>query len=213
MALPSVARLCSAGVPTRPERTGAGARSRPALAGRCGRTRSSRRSWRRSARAPALQDSLKEALKQDSPPGTRFKARPRSTPSSPSSSASYDPSKGDKDSWSKLTLAFAESAAELDKSCPGQGQGQDQGSTGQPGQLVPWLPPPAPDHGTRRGLAGMGGPPGGGPPGGSSASGGPGGPPRRGSWRPGDEVMRFSGSGQARVGPPAMRPGCTSACN
>ena len=83
----------------------------------------------------------------------------------------HDPVRGDKDSWSKLTLAFAESAAGLDKSAQAKDKQKTQESLDSLGSSCMACHRQHRVMGPGGGRPGMGGPRPGMPPG------GPGGPP------------------------------------
>jgi hypothetical protein len=64
----------------------------------------------------ALQGALDKALRQAEPAWDAVQAQTGEYAKLASELGKLDPPKGSKDSWSKLTLAFAETATELDKS-------------------------------------------------------------------------------------------------
>jgi hypothetical protein len=140
-----------------------------------------------------LQKSLTNALKQDSPAWESIQPQTKEYARLANELGTLEPARGGKDSWGKLTLAFAESATELNKaaqakekdkavtaidqlgsscmSCHRQhrmgpgGGGRPGGMGGPRGGPGPDGPPPGPGGGPP-----PGGPPLGGPPLGGSAT-------------------------------------------
>jgi hypothetical protein len=134
----------------------------------------------------ALQGSLGEALKQSEPDWGTIQPRAHEYAELAAEVGSHDPPRGEKDSWTRLTTAFAASARELDEVA----QARDKEKTvaaldslgsscmachrqhrvmGPPGGGMGGPPP------GMRPPGGRGGPPPGGP--GGPPPGGPGGPP------------------------------------
>jgi cytochrome c556 len=62
-----------------------------------------------------LQKSLTNSLKQDAPAWDTIQPQAAEYSKLASELGTHEPTRGDKDSWSKLTLSFAETAGELDK--------------------------------------------------------------------------------------------------
>src|SRR5262245_47570957 len=63
----------------------------------------------------SLQDSLKGALSQSQPAWETIEPMTKEYAALTSQLGTYDPPRGTKDSWAKLTQAFSESAAELNR--------------------------------------------------------------------------------------------------
>ncbi len=122
----------------------------------------------------ALQGSLTEALKQAEPAWDTIQTKTRDYSQLASELEKLEPTKGSKDSWAKLALAFAESAGELDHAAQAKDKNKTKESLDSLGSSCMAC------HRAHRTMGpGMGGPPGGrgmGPPG------GPGGPPPPGGF-------------------------------
>jgi len=133
----------------------------------------------------ALQGSLSGALKQGEPAWDTIQPKTKEYAELTAELGKHDPPKGDKESWSKLSLAFAESAAELDKAAQEKDKAKAVAAIdGLQNSCMGC-------HRQHRG--GPGGPGGmGGPPGGFRPAGGPGGP---------------GGSPPSPGGPPPQSPG------
>ncbi len=117
----------------------------------------------------ALQGSLGEALKQAQPGWDTIQSKSHEFAQLASELGKLEPARGSKDSWAKLTLAFAESATELEHAA----QAKDSNKTREAFDSLGGACMSC--HRQHRMGPGMGGPPGGrgmGPP-----PGGPGGPP------------------------------------
>ena len=123
-----------------------------------------------------LQKSLSNALKQDPPAWDTIQPETAEFSKLATELGTLEPSRGDKDSWSKFTLAFAETASELDKAAQAKEKDKAVSAIDELGNSCMSC------HRVHRmgpgggGRGGMGGPgrgfgPGGPPPG------GPGGPP------------------------------------
>ncbi len=125
----------------------------------------------------ALQGSLGEALKQGEPAWDAIKPKTQEYAQLASEMGKYEPVKGTKDSWAKLSLAFAESATELEHAAQAKDKSKTKEALDSLGGSCMAC------HREHRIMGpGMGGPPGGrgmGPP-----PGGPGGPPRGGPGGP-----------------------------
>ena len=65
--------------------------------------------------ATSLTSIIGNELNQDPPPWEAIQGQTKDYAQSASDLGKYDPPKGSKESWIKLTAAFAESAAELDR--------------------------------------------------------------------------------------------------
>jgi cytochrome c556 len=131
----------------------------------------------------SLQDSLKEALKQGEHAWDTIQPKSQEYAQLTSELGKLEPVRGDKDSWAKLTLAFAESATELELAAQAKDMNKTKESLDTLGSSCMAC------HRQHRvmGGPGMGGPPGGrgmgGFPGGRGMGpppGGPGGPPTGG---------------------------------
>ena len=133
----------------------------------------------------ALQGSLGEALKQAQPAWDVIQGKTKEYALFTADLGKHDPVKGTKDSWSKLTKTFSESAAELNQEAQAKDQQKTQVALDAMGSSCMSCHREhrvmGPGGGMGRGMGpggpgGMGMPPGGGfrPPGGG---GGPGGPP------------------------------------
>jgi cytochrome c556 len=124
----------------------------------------------------SLQDSLKAAMKEQTPAWDAIGTKAKEYAQLAAETGKYDPPRGDKSSWTKLTQGFAESASDLDQAA----QAKDKEKTllaldglGNSCQSCHR------QHRMMRGPGG-GGPPGGRPPGGfppPQGGGPPGGPP------------------------------------
>ncbi len=125
----------------------------------------------------ALQGSLGEALKQGEPAWDAIQPKTQEYAQLASEIGKYEPVKGTKDSWAKLSLAFAESATELEHAAQAKDKSKTKEALDSLGGSCMAC------HREHRIMGpGMGGPPGGrgmGPP-----PGGPGGPPRGGPGGP-----------------------------
>ena len=132
----------------------------------------------------ALQGSLGEVLKQAEPAWDTIQPKTKEYAQLASEMGKLEPVRGDKDSWAKLTLAFADSAAELDHAAQAKDKGQTKEALDSLGGSCMAC------HRQHRAMGpGMGGPPGGrgmGPPPGGPGGprGGPGGPPPGGPGGP-----------------------------
>ncbi len=134
----------------------------------------------------ALTPVIGNELQQEPPPWDTIQGQAKEYAQSAAELGKFDPPKGAKESWVKLTAAFADSGAELEKaamakdkeaarlshdqlknSCNACHQEHRRMGRGGGGPGGPGGPPP----GGPGGRGGFGGPPGGPPPG------GPGGPP------------------------------------
>jgi hypothetical protein len=131
----------------------------------------------------ALQGSLTEALKQAEPAWETIQGKTKEYARLATEAGQHDPPKGAKDSWGKLTLAFAESASELDKSAQAREKEKTQTELDNLGNSCMAC------HRQHRVM----GPPGGGPPGG--------GPP--GGFRPPPGYPGGSPPAPSPGGPPA----------
>jgi cytochrome c556 len=124
----------------------------------------------------ALQGTLGDALKQTDPPWDMIQSKSQEFAQLTSELPKLEPARGAKESWSKLTLAFAESATELHHAA----QTKDMSKTREAFDSLGGSCMAC--HRQHRMGPGMGGPPGGrgmGPP-----QGGPGGPPPAGPGGP-----------------------------
>ena len=136
----------------------------------------------------SINELLRRELEEASPPWETIQGQAKEYATESALLGKYDPSRGSKESWAKLTAEWAESAAELDKaaqakdkdatkaahvqlntSCMGCHREHRQMGRGPGG-------PPG------KGLGGPGGPPPPGGPGGPPPPGGPGGPPPEGGF-------------------------------
>jgi hypothetical protein len=124
----------------------------------------------------ALQKSLGGALKQAEPDWGTIQPKTKEYSGLAAEIGKHDPPRGDNESWKKLTLAFADSASELDKAAQAKEKDQAVAALDSLGSSCMGC------H--RQHRPGPGGPGGmGGPPGGFRRPGGPGGfppPPGRG---------------------------------
>jgi Cytochrome C' len=147
----------------------------------------------------ALTSVIGNELNQSPPPWETIQGQAKEYYQSASDMGKYDPPKGTKESWTKLTTAYADMAADLERAAVAKNKEsakvahdqlknscnachQQHRGMGRPGGIGigprggPGGPPPggagAPGMGPR---GGPGGPPPGGP--GVPATGGPGGPP------------------------------------
>ena len=142
----------------------------------------------------ALQGSLVGALKQPQPASwDSIQGKSKEYADLTSQLSKLEPVKGDKDSWSKLSLAFADSAAELSKGAQAKDHDKTQGALDNlgnscmachrqhrvmgPGGVRPGGTPPSDRGGPPGGPGGP--PPGGPPPGGPAPAGKTGGPPEK----------------------------------
>jgi cytochrome c556 len=128
----------------------------------------------------ALQGSLGEAIKQTPPAWDTIQSKSKEYSDLASQLSKLDPIKGEKDSWNKLTLAFAETAAGLDKSAMAKDKDHTQEALDGLGSSCMACHRQHRVMGPGGGRGGMGGPPGGMRPGGGppDRKGGPGpGPP------------------------------------
>jgi hypothetical protein len=117
----------------------------------------------------ALQKSLSGALKQAEPDWGTIQPKSKEYAGLATEIGKHDPPRGDKESWMKLTLAFAGSASELDKAAQAKEKDQAAAALDSLGSSCMGC------H--RQHRPGPGGPGGmGGPPGGFRPPGGPGGP-------------------------------------
>jgi cytochrome c556 len=121
----------------------------------------------------SLQDSLKAAVNEASPAWDTIQPKAKEYAALAAETSSYDPPRGDKSSWTKLTQSFAESATELDKSASAKDKEKTLTALDSLGNSCKAC------HNQHR----MRGPGGGGPPGGPRR-GGPGGPPPGGPGGP-----------------------------
>jgi cytochrome c556 len=124
----------------------------------------------------ALQGSLGAALKQPEPAWETIQSKSKEYSVLASELGKNDPVRGDKQSWSKLTLAFADTASELDKAAEAKDMEKTKGALDSLGSSCMAC------HRMHRsmvpggGRMGMGGPPPGMPPGGPPGGGRPGPP-------------------------------------
>ncbi len=126
-----------------------------------------------------LQETLGAALKQPELTWNTIQGEAKEYADLTSKLGKLDPVKGDKDTWSKKALAFAETAAGLDKSAQAKDKDQTKEALDALGNSCMACHR---EHRVMRpggGRPGMGGPPPGGPP-----PGGPGGPPPGGRGGP-----------------------------
>ncbi len=132
----------------------------------------------------SLQDSLKGALKQGEPAWDTIQPKTQEYAQLASEMGKLEPVRGTKDSWAKLSLAFAESATELEHAAKAKDKSKTTEALDSLGGSCMAC------HRQHRVMGpGMGGPPGGrgmGPPGGPGGPppGGPGGPPPGGPGGP-----------------------------
>jgi cytochrome c556 len=120
----------------------------------------------------SLQDSLKAAIKEAEPAWDSIQPQAKEYSQLAAEAGSLDPPRGDKDSWSKLTLAFADSAKELDQAASAKDKDKTLTALDSLGNSCQGC------HRQHRMMRGPGGPSGFGPPGGfPPPPGGPGGPP------------------------------------
>jgi hypothetical protein len=131
----------------------------------------------------ALTSVIGNELQQDPPPWDTIQGQAKEYAQSAAELGKYDPPKGAKESWAKLTAAFAESGAELERAAMAKDKeaarlSHDQlknscnachqehrrmGRGGGPGGPPPGGPGGPPPGGFGRPPAGQGGPPPGGP--------------------------------------------------
>jgi cytochrome c556 len=146
-----------------------------------------------------LQKTLTNSLKQDAPAWDTIQPQAAEYSKLATELGTLEPTRGDKDSWSKLTLAFAETASELDKAAQAKEKDKAVSAIDELGNSCMSC------HRQHRmgpgggGRGGMGGPGGGGRggmggPGRGPGPGGPGGPPPGGP------------SGSPGGGPPSGEP-------
>jgi len=122
-----------------------------------------------------LQPSLGDALKQEQPAWNTIQGEAKQYADLTSRLGKLEPAKGNKDAWSKKALAFAETAAELDKSAQAKDMDKTKEALDNLGNSCMACHR---EHRVMRpggGRPGMGGPPPGGP--GGPPPGRPGGPP------------------------------------
>jgi hypothetical protein len=125
----------------------------------------------------SLQSSLGAALKQGEPAWDTIQPKTKEYAALTADLPKYDPPRGDKESWKKLSQAFAESAAELDKASQAREKDTTVAALDALGSSC--MACHRQHRGGPGGPGGMGGPPGGmgGPRGGFGPPGGPGGSP------------------------------------
>ncbi len=153
----------------------------------------------------SLTPKIGEALKADMPDWSAIQPEAKQYASLSAELGKLDPPKGSKESWAKLTEAFALAAGELDTAA----QAKDTAAARTAhGQLANSCAACHKEHrimGPRMGGPGMGGPRPGGPgmggPPGPGGFGGPGGPPPGGPGGP------PPGGGPPEGGPPGAPPG------
>jgi cytochrome c556 len=135
-----------------------------------------------------LQKSLTNSLKQDAPAWDTIEPQAAEYSKLAAELGTLEPTRGDKDSWSKLTLAFAETASELDKAAQAKEKDKAVSAIDELGNSCMSCHRQhrmGPGGGGRGGMGGpRGGPGRGGPPPGGPPPGGPGGPP------PGDDATK-----------------------
>jgi hypothetical protein len=123
----------------------------------------------------ALMPRLKGELAQNPPPWEIIQAQTKEYAQLAAELSKYDPPRGTKESWNELTLAYAESASELDKAALAK---DARTALSAHGDLENACVSCHREH--RRPGGGMGGPPGGPgrgrPPGGPGSGGPPAGP-------------------------------------
>lgn len=117
----------------------------------------------------SLKDSIGQELNSDSPPWETIQAQTKECAQLTASLNKYDPPKGEKDSWTKLTSSLAESAAELDRAASAKNKDSALAAYEQFSSSTSCK---ACHQAHRGGPGGMGM-----PPGGFRGPGGPGGPP------------------------------------
>jgi hypothetical protein len=139
----------------------------------------------------ALQGSLGAALKQGEPAWDTIQSKAHDWAAAASELGQHEPVRGSKDSWAKLTAAFNEQAAELDKAAQAKDKEKAVAALDSLGSSC---------NGCHRQHRVMG-PPGGGPPGGMGGPpGGMGGP---GGFRP---PAGYPGAGGNPPPPPVTKP-------
>ena len=155
----------------------------------------------------ALQGFLGEAIKQPEPAWETIQPKTREFAQLAAELKDLEPTRGTKDSWAKLSLAFAESAAELDHAAQSKDKNQTKETLDTLGSSCMACHRAhrtmGPGMGGPRGGRGMGPPPGGfgGPPPGDPPPGSPGGfggPPPGGPGGPSPGGL----GGSAPGGPP-----------
>lgn len=126
----------------------------------------------------SLQNSLKEAMKEEKPGWDAIGPKAKEYAQLASDTGSFDPPRGDKSSWAKLTKAFAESASDLDKAAQAKDKEKTLTALDSLGNSCQSCHR---EHRKMRGPGGgrPGGPPPPGGPGGPPPGGGPGGPPAK----------------------------------
>ena len=138
----------------------------------------------------SLQSSLVDDLKQDQPAWDTIQGKAKEYAALASELGKNEPTKGDKGNWSKLTLAFAESAAGLDKGAHAKDKAQTKEALDSLGNSCMACHR---EHRTMRGPGG-GRPGGGGPGRGGPPPGGPGGPPPGGPPPGGPPATKTGGA-------------------
>jgi hypothetical protein len=152
----------------------------------------------------SLSAVIDKGLNQNPPPWETLQGQTKEYYQSATEMGKYDPRGGTKESWTKLTTAFADTAAELDRAAAAKNKeaakvAHDQlknscnachqqhrtmmGRPGGPGlgpRGGPGMPPPGGPGGAGAPGAGPRGGPGVPPPGGTGGPSGPGGPPPTG---------------------------------
>jgi hypothetical protein len=125
------------------------------------------------AKGPSsINELLRKELEESSPPWEAIQGQAKEYATESASLAKYDPPRGSKESWAKLTAEWAESAADLDKAA--QAKDKDAAKAAHT-ELNTSCMACHREH-RQMGRGGMGGPPRKGF-GGPGAPGGPGGPP------------------------------------
>lgn len=74
----------------------------------------------------SLKDSIGRELKNDAPPWETIQPQTKEFSQLAASVSKYDPPKGSKESWTKLTGSFTESAAALDRAAQGKNKDDAQ---------------------------------------------------------------------------------------